>query len=131
MKCPCHSDKDYEACCKPYHDGKAPENAQYLMRSRYAAYVLGLADYIIKTTHPTHPQYTPDFATWKKGLEQHAKETQFTGLTILEFIDGDEVAFVTFTAHLKQGTQDLSFTEKSRFVKENGNWLYESASFNK
>ncbi|ADI37740.1 hypothetical protein wcw_0367 [Waddlia chondrophila WSU 86-1044] len=35
-------------------------------------------------------------------------------------------AFVTFKATLSQNGQDISFTEKSRFLKKNNQWLYAS-----
>jgi len=94
------------------------------MRSRYSAYALGNADYIIRTTHPENPHYSTDFTTWKKNILHFSHTTQFTDLAINEFIDGDTDAFVTFTAYLSQGGKDVSFTEKSRFLKVDGKWLY-------
>ncbi len=99
-------------------------NALVLMRSRYAAYALGLADYIMDTTHPSNPSYSHQRKKWRKSLLAFAHSHQFVGLTILEFVDGNPCATVTFRAHLQQGDQDTSFTEQSRFVKENGKWLY-------
>jgi len=37
-------------CCGPYHQGKDPEDASTLMRARFSAYVLDLADFVISTT---------------------------------------------------------------------------------
>ncbi len=125
MKCPCHSGKSYEECCKPFHEGKPPENVLLLMRSRYAAYALGLADYIIQTTHPTNPHFSNN----REEILRFSKETKFKDLTIHEWVDGETIAFVTFTAHLEQKGRDVSFTEKSRFVKEEGIWKYQSAEF--
>lgn len=126
MRCPCHSGKPYEECCKPLHQGKAAVNALLLMRSRYAAYALGLADYIIRTTHPTNLHYSNDLATWKKDILHFSRETRFIGLTIHDWVHGEREASVTFTAHLSQKNQDVSFTEKSRFVKEAGAWYYQN-----
>lgn len=124
--CPCHSGKPYAECCAPYHKGTPAENARALMRSRYAAYALQLADYIIQTTHPTNLAYKSDQHAWKQELVQYRRDMEFTGLDILEFVDGKERATVTFRAHLKQGDLDASFTEKSLFLKENGRWYYAS-----
>ena len=124
--CPCHSGLPYEECCRPYHMGKKAENGLKLMRSRYAAYALNLAEYIMATTHENNPSYTKDRKSWKKGISEFSKNTLFQGLKILEFIDGEGEAFVTFTASLKQGDHDVSFTEKSRFLKIDGRWFYES-----
>ncbi len=123
--CPCFSGKSYEECCQPYHKGAiTPPNALVLMRSRYAAYVLGLADYLMDTTHFTNPAYTKNRKKWKKDILSFTNSTQFVGLDIVNFVDGEIEAFVTFHAHLLQNGRDASFTEKSIFVKENGKWLY-------
>ncbi len=132
MKCPCTSDQPYTDCCELYHTGELPENALKLMRSRYSAYALGLADYIISTTHPTNATFSLNFDTWKKQILEFSHKTRFDKLTILEFIDGQERAYVTFKAHLTQNNQDASFTEKSVFIKENNKWFYQAAeSFQK
>lgn len=125
--CPCHSGKPYPECCKPYHTGeRLPENALQLMRSRYAAYALHLVDYIIGTTHPDNPAYLSDKKRWKKEILSHYGQTNFYGLKIVDFIDGETEAFVTFTAYLKQDSHDVSFTERSRFLQVQEQWLYES-----
>jgi len=123
--CPCHSGKKYKQCCQPYHKGVLPASALLLMRSRYCAYALGLAGYIMKTTHPDNPDYTADSGEWKQGILEFCRSTLFTGLKIIEFIDGEKEAFVTFEARLGEYTMK----EKSRFLKENGRWLYESGDF--
>jgi len=48
-KCPCGSGQKYKKCCKLFHNGKVAKNALELMRSRYSAYVVGDAKYIMKT----------------------------------------------------------------------------------
>jgi SEC-C motif domain protein len=50
--CPCGSGKGYAACCGLLHAGAPAADAEALMRSRYSAYVLGLADYLRATWHP-------------------------------------------------------------------------------
>lgn len=122
--CPCGTQKLYGVCCKPYHLGALPENALLLMRSRYTAYALKLADYIIQTTHPRNPSYNLNFQEWRQAILHFCENTRFEGLKIVEFVDGEKVATVTFTAHLKQGGQNASFTEKSTFEKVDKRWLY-------
>lgn len=126
--CPCHSKKTYDQCCQCFHQGEFPPTALALMRSRYSAYALGLAVYIIKTTHKDNPQYLLDTKLWIQSILQFSKNTSFVGLDILEFIDGETEAYVTFVAHLKQGTKDTSFQEKSRFLKEGQQWKYVSGT---
>jgi SEC-C motif-containing protein len=127
LQCPCHSGLIYSHCCRKYHLGSPAETAEALMRSRFSAYALGLADYIIDTTHPHHEDSQQDLITRRKNILEFSENTRFDGLKIREFIEksGDE-AFVTFTAFLTQNDQDARFTEKSRFLKHKDRWLYES-----
>ena len=53
----------------------------------------------------------------------------FYSLEILDFIDGDEESYVTFKVGIKQRGLDVSFTEKSKFLKIDGKWLYRSGEF--
>ncbi|MGA8165505.1 MAG: YchJ family metal-binding protein [Waddliaceae bacterium] len=122
--CPCCSGLSYEQCCQRYHRGSIAENALILMRSRFAAYAVQDADYIIKTTHPKNPGFKKDLAGWKKEILRFTKRTDFLGLTIADFADGDTRAAVTFHAELRQTDKDASFTEKSYFEKVNEKWLY-------
>ena len=127
--CPCHSGKTYDECCAPYHTGKRlAESALFLMRSRYSAYAKGLVDYIIMTTHPENPPLKESEKKRRENIIQFSRTTQFSGLEIVEFIDGEKEAFVTFKAKLFQNGADASFQEKSRFLKVNGKWLYHSGS---
>ena len=120
IPCPCGSQKKYKKCCAVYHKGALAPNALSLMKSRYSAYATGNADYIIKTTHPENPDFTTEHASWKKDIDIFSKHTEFWGLKIIEFIDGEEEAYVTFEASLSSGL----LTEKSRFLKSDGRWLY-------
>jgi SEC-C motif domain protein len=122
--CPCHSLLPYETCCKKFHQGSLPENALQLMRSRYAAYSLGLINYIMHTTHKDNPTYESNPSLWKKTLKNFYKNTRFENLEILHFEEKGSLAFVTFIATLKQDSQDITFTEKSTFKKEERAWLY-------
>lgn len=122
--CPCHSGKSYRSCCQRYHRGELPENALALMRSRYAAYALDLASYIISTTHLDSPYQVSNKKQWIKDIHHFSMEAVFEGLEILSYQEKEESAFVTFIAYLKKGKKDLSFTEKSRFKKVGKAWLY-------
>lgn len=122
--CPCCSDLPYEECCKKYHKGALPDTALQLMRSRYSAYALSLPDYIIETTHKKNVHYSANKQEWKKQIESFSLNCSFDRLEILDFTTEDSTATVTFTAHLTQKTQDVSFTEKSTFKKIEGKWLY-------
>ena len=123
--CPCCSRLSYEACFKPYHDGALPPTALALMRSRYSAYALKNAKYIIDTTHPQSPYFDQDRKKWERGILQFSNTTEFVKLEILETGENS----VHFIAHLRQNGQPLILDEKSLFEKINGKWLYLSGNF--
>jgi SEC-C motif domain protein len=110
-----------------YHDGELPETAEQLMRSRYAAYSMSNADYVMDTTHPENGSYTTDRKAWKEDILRFCTVTKFNGLRILDRSDEADVSFVTFAAELAQMKKDVSFTERSKFLKVDGRWLYHSA----
>jgi SEC-C motif-containing protein len=120
--CPCGSGKKYKKCCAIYHKGALPKNALLLMKSRYSAYALANSNYIIKTTHPNNSDYSINIEEWSRAINQFSNSTEFLKLEIIEFIDGDSEAFVTFKATLSSG----NMLEKSRFLKVDNRWLYES-----
>jgi len=124
--CHCTSGKLYSQCCKKFHDGSIPESATLLMRSRYAAYALGKADYIIQTTHPGSPQFESDQKKWAESILAFSQHTQFKQLEVLGSQENGSFASVTFVAHLVQQKKDVSFTEKSYFEKRQGKWFYRS-----
>lgn len=127
--CLCHSGKKYKKCCKVFHDGTLPKTAEQLMRSRYCAFALNKPNYIIKTTHSLNNDFTSNTDAWASDISSFSLGTSFQNLKILEFIDGETESFVTFKATLNQRGNDSSFTEKSRFLKENGMWLYVNGEF--
>jgi len=117
-KCPCGSGKKYKECCFKYHKGTNPKNALELMKSRYTAYAVGDANYIIKTTHKNSLHFEEDKLEWIKSIKEFSK-SNFKKLEILEFIDGDKEAYVKFKAYI----DDYVMEEKSFFIKED-RWYY-------
>ena len=95
------------------------------MRSRYSAYALGLIEYIMATTHPNNSDAAIALSDWQNSIAEFSKDTQFIRLNILEFIDGEDESYVTFEAGFNHGTMK----EKSRFLKVDGKWLYQSGTF--
>ncbi|MCP5470047.1 MAG: hypothetical protein H7A36_06040 [Chlamydiales bacterium] len=81
------------------------------MRSRFSAYALCKADYILETAKEK---------STRSDIEEFSKSTKFEKLTILSI----EPSHVTFRAQLSQNGHDCSFTEKSHFEKVNGRWIY-------
>ncbi len=120
MLCPCHSGKPYASCCAPYHRSLNAPTPLALMRSRYSAYSLGKAEYIIATTHPDHPDASLPLKERRQQIKQFSRNTIFKGLDILEATEN----MVTFRATLFSENRDLSFTEKSLFAELEGRWYY-------
>ncbi len=90
------------------------------MRSRYSAYALDLAKYLIATTHPEGSQYQADHASWEQDIHDFSQNTKFVGLKIIRV----EADAVTFHAALFADNDDVSFTERSVFRQHNGRWKY-------
>ena len=120
--CPCGSGQKYKKCCRLYHLGKTAPDALTLMKSRYSAYAAGEADYIIRTTHPEHPEYRRQTKEWKKEILDFCHFTEFHRLEILSRRQNGSEGWVHFIAHLSTGPME----ECSRFLREE-QWLYHSA----
>lgn len=115
--CPCGSARPYGACCGPFHAGDLPApTAEALMRSRYAAYVLGRHDYLLATWHPdTRAATLPPVEPGVRWLGLEIKRSTST--------DADH-ATVEFVARSKFGGRAQRLHEVSRFVREGGRWYY-------
>ena len=125
--CPCGSLKKYKKCCRVFHFGEKAETALSLMKSRYSAYVANNPEYIINTTHKDNIDYTSNIKEWSESISNFSKYSEFKKLEIIDYIEGEEISYVTFKATIFQGAIDYSFVEKSKFVKEYNKWLYHSA----
>lgn len=125
-RCPCHSRKKAHRCCGPWLGGRPAPTPTALMRSRFAAYALGRADYIVATTHPENPQAQVDVDAWLASIAAFSAQTRFRGLRILAASDvEDGCATVTFHAVLEQAGRDASFSECSTFLRgADGRWRY-------
>lgn len=99
------------------------------MRSRFAAYAVGDVDYIIATTDPEGPQYRDDREAWAADIRRFSTTTRFEGLELRAVGPvADDRGEVTFFAKLSREGQDVSFAERSFFVRRAGRWLYTSGS---
>ena len=128
--CPCGSTKKYKKCCKTFHDNiSIPKTALELMKSRYCAYAVSNANYIISTSHEKNIDFSTDLNSWQKDILSFCTNTKFERLEIIDFIEYEIESFVTFKAYLFQNNQDVSFVEKSRFLKENDKWFYVDGKF--
>lgn len=89
------------------------------MRSRYSAFVLGRADYLLRSWHPTtRPDplalELDDAVDWKRLF---IEETEAGG-------PFDDSGRVTFTAIARTPAGRFEQRERSRFVREGEHWYY-------
>lgn len=123
--CPCGSGRVFDECCGPLlrRETTAP-TAERLMRSRYTANVVGDADYVMSTWHPS---------TRPRDLELDPA-VQWRRLDVLDAPapssaeqDAAEVEFRAFWRVLPTPDRPRDggvLHERSRFVRERGRWLY-------
>lgn len=103
-------------CCAPLLRGQqAAADAQALMRSRYSAYVLGDLAYLRSSWHPS--TCPPDLS-----LDD---DVQWLGLKIERYHPTSATeAEVVFVARYRHKGRAYRLHEHSRFVREQGRWLY-------
>ena len=94
------------------------------MRSRYAAFALGLGDYLARTLSATHPDRALGDAELARALSVSRSGQRFLGLSILHHDPDPENPKVLFYARIFQRGVDQSFAERSRFAREDGALRY-------
>ena len=105
----------YADCCGPYHAGLAAPDAECLMRSRYSAFVLGDVAYLLTTWHATQRPADLKLEAGGKWLGLEIKQHRITG---------PDSAEVEFVARFRVAGRAVRQHERSRFVREDGRWLY-------
>ena len=122
-RCPCGSGLPLAECCGRLHQGLvSAATAEQLMRSRYSAFALGEAAYLLRTWHPRTRPASLDLDP----------DVRWTGLVVLATTGGSPLeteGTVEFRAHYVvsggvvpggAGAQH----ERSRFLREDGSWRY-------
>jgi SEC-C motif-containing protein len=90
------------------------------MRSRYTAFARGDVDHLLRTWHPTT---RPTTLTLDPSI-------RWTRLEVLDRVAGgllDTEGIVEFRAHHREGQRRGVLHERSRFVREAGQWFYRTA----
>ncbi|MER7077464.1 YchJ family protein [Saccharopolyspora kobensis] len=117
-RCPCGLGEPFAECCAPLHSGeRRASTAEQLMRSRFSAFAVGDASYLLASWHPST---RPD----EVELDP---EQRWVHLEILERTGGgpfDSAGTVRFRAHYRLPGERGTLTENSRFAKEGGAWYY-------
>lgn len=122
QSCPCGSGNLLAQCCGRYHCGAAAPSAELLMRSRYSAYVLGLADYLVDTTLPAQQG-----ALDRLAMAAWSAQSTWLGLEVegSELFGGKpEHAQVTFSARWHDEQGEHGHRECSAFVQVDGRWYF-------
>jgi SEC-C motif-containing protein len=109
----------FEQCCGRFiHDfsGTPAPDAESLMRSRYSAFVLARADYLLVTWHASQRPAAIEFDPGVKWLGLEVRQHRVLDATHAE---------VEFIARQKSpGSPALRLHERSRFLREDGRWYY-------
>jgi SEC-C motif-containing protein len=121
VRCPCGSLSPYDGCCGLVHSGTAPAaTATALMRSRYSAFAVGDSAWLLRSWHsstrPRSLELDPD-QLWDRLV--------ILGTTAGGLFEAEgTVEFRALSTH--RGRSDVVH-ENSRFVRENGLWVYVTA----
>jgi SEC-C motif-containing protein len=114
--CPCGRNATFEACCGRFLGAGMPApDAEALMRSRYTAFVRGDTVHLLATWHAS---------TRPASLELDAG-VKWLGLDVKRHTPMDGAhAEVEFVARSRVQGRGQRLHERSRFVREDGHWLY-------
>lgn len=122
LMCPCDLSQPYIQCCEPLHTQRLmADSAEQLMRSRYAAFVMGEIDYIVQTTVPAQ-QHVLDV----KAITAWSQQNQWLGLTIVSSQPNlkPHHAKVEFIARFKDQHGEQQHHELSSFVQAGLRWYF-------
>lgn len=117
-RCPCLSGATYGECCGPVHAGitEAP-TAERLMRSRYSAFAIGDARYLLASWHPSTRPAELELDTDVRWFRLDILTTDRGGML-------DTEGTVEFRAHYRAGGSTDSQHEISRFRRVDRRWTY-------
>jgi SEC-C motif-containing protein len=115
--CPCGLGDNYDSCCGRLHKGEPARTAEQLMRSRYSAFAVGDTEYLLRTWHPSSRPRTLRLDPAQAWTRLAVLETHKGGLF-------DTDGAVRFRALSTVDGQRGVLAETSRFVREDGDWLY-------
>ncbi|MCV7067767.1 YchJ family protein [Mycolicibacterium farcinogenes] len=117
-RCPCGTGHAYADCCGPLHAGTRPAaTAVALMRSRFSAFAVGDADYLLISWHPdTRPAdlSLDETIVWRR---LQIVDTDAGG-------EDDPTGVVEFRAQYVHGGTRHILHERSRFERVKGRWRY-------
>jgi len=119
--CPCGLDATYGDCCGSLHQARTTATtAEQLMRSRYTAFVVRDAPYLLRSWH----------SSMRPADLQLDQDLRWTGLEILNTTNGSPFHIegtVEFRAGYELDGRPGHQQENSRFAREDGAWVYVDA----
>ena len=121
--CVCGKGTSTETCCRPLLRGEVrARTAEELLRSRYAAYVLGEMDYVFATHDPATQEGLD-----REGSERWSKEATWQGLEIVATERGgedDSEGVIEFIARFSVKGVAQSHHERAQFARKDGTWFF-------
>jgi SEC-C motif domain protein len=96
------------------------------MRSRFAAFALGLGPYLVQTLAAEHPDRGLPEVELAREFGRARERQRFLDLSILHAASEGDRGEVLFHARVFERGEDRSFAELSDFVREDGAWKYAS-----
>ncbi|AZA11375.1 YchJ family protein [Corynebacterium gerontici] len=116
--CPCGTGISYETCCGKFHRGEADAaTAEQLMRSRFSAFAVGDAQYLLRTWDPST---APTKLAFDPGVQYRSLQVLGTkrGGPFDQFGEVEFLATLLFDGHVSQQR------ERSFFKRVDRKWVY-------
>ena len=122
MNCHCGNKMLFKNCCEPIiNNTKKAKSAEELMRSRYSAYVVQDADYIVQSTHLSTRKFHK-----KSDILEWSKSNDWLKLDIIASTENT----VEFKAYfLDESLKAQTHHEQSTFIFQLDNWFYVDGIF--
>jgi SEC-C motif-containing protein len=94
------------------------------MRSRFVAFALGDGDYLWRTLHPDHADRAIPRDVWLATVRRETRDNRYLELTVLAASEDGDRATVAFLARIMRHARDVSFGERSLFLRTAEGWRY-------
>lgn len=121
MACPCGQGVFDQCCGRFLIQGKVPQTALELMRSRYTAYYLREEGYLKETWFAT---------TRPRGVFFNERDSiKWVSLEVLQHKEDGPEATIEFVARYKEQGKAKKLHEISRFILDEGRWHYLDGAF--
>jgi SEC-C motif-containing protein len=116
--CPCRRGEPFGDCCGAVLAGeRAAATAEALMRSRYTAFAVGDTDYLLRSWHSRTRPARLELDPGQRWRFLEIVRTECGG-------PFDDTGTVEFIANYRADGERGSLHEVSRFVREDGAWVY-------